>query len=277
MKTAILISGVYRPENVKIHVVINELSEAFPDTDVYFHTWDEYKHLVPDYLNVESCPEPILNYDAMLDPNPKDVGYRYNHSRQQLKYYEAGHSNHETNEKLDISNERLELLKKIGHSGTKQILGYADLYEKVQKLNKGYDCFIRTRWDISIQENVDFTPFLRQCEMGPIGISLPTCNYKYYPNFGNHIYDVTKDFHNDQFIFDLFLIHHKDHFDPSLVYELHKDKQLLPSEWGWYQVVVKPYNNKSRSYRGGAGVYRNYERFKEDTKKGRRWKSNEHR
>ena len=45
--------------------------------------------------------------------HPKDVGDRYNQSRQQLKYYEDGYSNHETNGKLDISNERLELLKKI--------------------------------------------------------------------------------------------------------------------------------------------------------------------
>ena len=257
MKTAILISGVYRPESVKIHVVLNELSEAFPDIDVYFHTWDEYKHLVPDYLNVESCPEPILNYDAMLDPDPKDVGDRYNLPRQQLKYYDAGYRLDDGSGKIDICMKRLKVFKKTRHSGTKQILGYADLYEKVKKLNKGYDRFIRTRWDVCIQENIDFTPFLKQCEVGPVGFAVPRTNTS-YPIFGKRIRDVTKDFSRDQYIFDLFLIHHKDHFDPSLVYELHKDKQLLPSEWGWHQVMVKPYNNKSRSYHGGAGVYRNY-------------------
>jgi len=266
MKTAILVSGVYRPESVRVHIVLNELSEAFPDTDVYFHTWDEHKHLVPDYLNVESCPEPTLNYDTMLDPDT-DIGGRYNYIRQQLKYYDAGYRLNDDSGKIDISKERLEKFISIRHSGTKQILGHADLYEKVKKLNKGYDRYIRTRWDVSIQENVDFTSFLRRCKIGPIGFATPAPAHRAYPKFRKHIRDDTSSF-NDRLLFDHLIIHHKDHFDPQLVYKLHKDKQLLPAEWGWYQVMVKPYDNNHKICQNGAGVYRNYEEKR---------KNNEHR
>lgn len=250
MKTAILVSGVYRPESVRVHIVLNELSEAFPDTDVFFHTWDEYKHLVPNYLNVESCPEPIINYDTLLDPDIDiGIGRRYKLTLQQLKHYDAG-------EKVTIHPTRMKKFITTRHNGTKQILGHADLYEKVKKLNKGYDRFIRTRWDVCIQENVDFTTFLEQSETGPIGFQFPVGNHP-YPDFGESPRLVSVG--SDQFLSDHLIIHHKDHFDPELVYKLHKDKQLLPGEWGWYQTMVKPYKNSFKVYQNGAGVYQLYE------------------
>jgi hypothetical protein len=255
MKTAILINGVYRPEYVKIHFVLNQILEKFPDIDVYFHTWDEHKHLVPRYLNVKSCPEPIIDYDAMVDPDVDISNERYNHWRQQIKYYEDGYRKDDGSGKVNISTRRLKNFAKYRYSGTKQILGYADLYEKVRKLNKGYDRFIRTRWDVCIQESADFTTFLRRCEMGPIGFAVPA--NRSYPHFFKSLRDLTKDKHFHEFFVDQLIIHHEDHFDPQLVYRLHKDKQLLPVEWGWYQVMIKAYKNNPKMYFGGAGIFQN--------------------
>lgn len=281
MKTAILISGVYRPEYVKIHFVLNQILEAFPDTDVYFHTWDEYKHLVPSYLNVESCPEPILNYDAMLDPDVNIPHFRYLDWRQQIKYYEAGYRKDDGSGKVTSSTRRMEgFAQTIRYSGTKQILGYADLYEKVKKLNKGYDRFVRARWDSTIQENVDFNHFLNLCQEGPVGFGFEA--NRTYPHWEESIRDVTELEYYDGYLPDLLIIHHKDHFDPQLVYKLHKDKQLLPSEWGWHQVMIKAYKNNPKMYWGGAGIFRsgNWEYLpgKIQMRKNRRKrKGNEHR
>jgi hypothetical protein len=263
MKTAILINGVYRPQCVKIHVVLNELLEAFPDIDLYLHTWDEYKYLVPDYLNVESCPEPIIHYNAMLDPDPPS-NIKYKSWRQQFIDYDAGYRKDDGSGKIQVSDDHRKKLQKH-FSSTKQILGYADLYEKVQKLNKGYDRFIRTRWDICVQEGVDFNHFLKLCTTGPIGFGAPT--NRSYPHFFKKLHQIREN-QKEEIISDQLIIHHKNHFDPQLVYRLHKDKQLLPSEFGWHQVLVKPYDVKSRSYENGAGLYRNYKEKR---------KNNEHR
>jgi hypothetical protein len=102
--------------------------------------------------------------------------------------------------------------------------------------------------------------------MGPIGFAVPA--NRSYPHFFKSLRDLTKDKHFHEFFVDQLIIHHEDHFDPQLVYRLHKDKQLLPSEFGWHQVLVKPYDVKSRSYENGAGLYRNYKEKR---------KNNEHR
>ena len=106
MKTAILVNGIYRPEDWSVESLLKNIEVVFPDTDVFFHTWDECLSDVPEGIKVESCPEPMLDYNPMQDPEPSKsphyIGRR------------------ETRKDEDIA-----------IRGTKQLVGYADLYEKV--------------------------------------------------------------------------------------------------------------------------------------------------
>lgn len=228
MKTAILVNGIYRPEDWSVESLLKNIEVVFPDTDVFFHTWDECLSDVPEGIKVESCPEPMLDYNPMQDPEPSKsphyIGRR------------------ETRKDEDIA-----------IRGTKQLVGYADLYEKV---NEGYDRFIRLRWDSVIDPKVDFSKLLDESCERPIGfMSRLHHRWSYDKSYGEIHESHGKE--RDCYLPDMMIFHHRDHFDPSLVYELHEDEKLWPSEWGWYQILCEPHgNNIHKTYHYGAKVAR---------------------
>ena len=48
------------------------------------------------------------------------------------------------------------------------------------------------------------------------------------------------------------IIHHRKHFDTKLATSLLRNKELLPNEWGWYQVLSAPYKVIHTSVHGFA-------------------------
>jgi hypothetical protein len=48
------------------------------------------------------------------------------------------------------------------------------------------------------------------------------------------------------------IIHHRKHFDVKQVTQLDKNCELLPNEWGWYQVLSAPYGGIHTSVHGFA-------------------------
>ena len=231
MKTAILVNGLYQPSSQTLGELIDNIEKVFPDTDVYFHTWEEYLSDIPKSIKVESCPEPIIHYDTLLDTKTPDT----------------------VNLNLDLKSRRETLRDhKRYQNSSKQIIGYADLYEKV---SDGYDTFIRLRWDTLIDTEIDFSSLLKKCKKKPIGFMTGKAGLQ--GNLKRQAERRSTDFLPDQMIF-----HHKDHFDPQLVHELHRSKKLLPSEWGYWQVLCRPHNLTHIPYEGGATIARRYNLYK---------------
>ena len=56
---------------------------------------------------------------------------------------------------------------------------------------------------------------------------------------------------------DTIVMHKEEHFDPKLVMQLHREKQLLSSEWGWWQVMSKPFGGDNHTcIYGGCHIIR---------------------
>lgn len=200
--------------------------DVFKPTDVFFHTWTGCRSTNPyDTLH---CPEPVLDYHPV-----DDVKVVCDHG------------------KFSIYKD-----KKITHDKTanrnKQLLGYADL---ISKIPTDYDLYIRARWETLTSTNFNYKKYIDiATSKGPVGFMIRRDRY--------HSIDddllVSQDRNDDwyQFLPDALIFHKREHFNADLVHELHKERNLLPAEWGWYQIMSKPFGDIHTSVHGGADVAR---------------------
>ena len=142
----------------------------------------------------------------------------------------------------------------------KQILAYADLLSKVPD---DFDVLIRTRWDVLVSGKANFRPYIEKAyEEGPVG-------FMSRPKRG-HIVDQLIELPKEDtqqvlkfklddwygYLPDNMIMHRREHFDSDLVKKLHKEKNLAPAEFGWYQVMSEPYGDIHTSVHGGAMLVR---------------------
>ena len=137
--------------------------------------------------------------------------------------------------------------------GTVPILQHCDL---LRKIPKEYNLIIRCDWNTQIDRQVDLHHWYRKAfEQGPIGFMVRDNRG---PNFGSgKLQELPKDendINNDWFHFlpSSLIIHHRKHFDVKQVTQLDKNCELLPNEWGWYQVLSAPYGGIHTSVHGFA-------------------------
>ena len=239
MKTAILVTGQYRPYVKDANLLMKKMQSVFK-TDMYFHTWNQHVPTTPiEYHNrLSYCKEPELDYHPV-----NDVAYVAKHG------------------KFDNYQKKRLLNDKMQHA-SKQILGYADLLSKIPD---DFDILIRTRWDILVSKEVNFKPYLEKAyEQGPVGfmtrgsrrhnidelIELPTDGQRARA-------DIPFEF-DDWYghLPDNLIMHRREHFDIERVKKLHKEKNLVPAEWGWYQIMSEPYGDIHTSVHGGAVIVR---------------------
>tara|TARA_B100000902_G_C27124751_1_gene820513 strand:+ start:69 stop:764 length:696 start_codon:yes stop_codon:yes gene_type:complete len=231
MKLALCIHGLYRPNIYPIpkHLIIN-LIKTFSTADVYYHTWSNKIESIPiEYIGkLENCTEPKINYHPIVDSKT-----------------DCKHAKWENYKKQKL------LFDKMQHA-SKQILGYADL---ISKINKKYDVIIRARWDTQISTDIDFGPYLKEALEHPIGfMTRPTRRHNL-----NELIEVDKTNEADDwfcYLADVLIFHSPKHFDPKYVHKLHKEENLWPCEWGWWQVMSEPYGDIHNCYHGGAVIAR---------------------
>jgi hypothetical protein len=236
MKTAILVTGQYRP-HVKDAQILMKKVEAVFKTHMFFHTWsdDAVKIPIEFHNRLVYCAEPELDY------HPHDIEWIGKHGKWEPY----------VNKKLRRS--------AVQHQN-KQILAYADLLSKVPD---DFDVLIRTRWDVLVSEKVNFKPYLEKAyEEGPVGFMIRG-------NRGHNLDKLVELPKNDTqqpiefkmddwygYLPDSLTMHKREHFDIDLVKRLHKEKNLAPAEWGWYQVMSEPFGDIHTSIHGGAAIMR---------------------
>jgi hypothetical protein len=240
MKLAVCMNGLFR-NHVKPHVGVlhKRFHEKFPTADFYYHTWTEFENTVPSQYK--------MNQDYFFtDPEPKLKYHPISDSKTNCKHgkwhpYKSGN-----------------LMRHKTQNGSKQILGYAMMHKNIQK---EYDVVIRARWDTALDEQVDFTPYIEMAyEEGPVGFSIrgkrgPSGKDGKVKIVEKTDYDPMDDWFG--YLQDALIIHKQEHFDPDYVLQLHKDENLWPAEWGWYQVMSLPYgDNIHTSCHGGAYIAR---------------------
>ncbi len=239
-KIAISFTGLYRP-NIQIPPMQSiELMKKKFGADLYFHTWYGREHEVPEIYRTQigkffPSKEPKMEYHPVFDPepttNPKHHWYK--------KTRFDGH-------------------KTI--NGNKQIISYAQLFEMIPKK---YDIYIKTRWDTTINPVFNFHQFYPLLEEGPVGFMTrgQGPNAHDYTSEKHKVVPKTKsktennDWHD--MLSDTMIMHKEEHFDPKLVMKLHREKQLLSSEWGWWQVMSKPFGGDNHTcVYGGCHIIR---------------------
>jgi hypothetical protein len=247
MKIAIGISGLYRnnvggngvrrrPVSVSSNLL--EMKNKFK-ADMYYHTWDTELNKIPlEYRsgNFFTTPEPIMEYHPIFDPKPTRSPKHHWYRRTKTDGDKTLH-------------------------GNKQIIGYSNLFDKIPN---DYDLYIRTRWDCSINPNFDFESWYDVAlNEGPVGFMIRTSGLNKYDfrNTKGHMVPKTEDInqHTDWFeqLADNLIIHTREQLDTSLVYDLHEQRQLLGAEWGWWQVMSKPYGGTIHtSVYGGVNLER---------------------
>ena len=241
MKIAVGISGIYRPRVGSVEKNIEQIQRKF-DADMYYHTWDEYEKDIPAEYKMNTgvsfftSPEPIVKYHPIYDPAPTN-------NRKHAWYIKTRDPR-----------------TKFKHSN-KQIIGYCNLYDNIPK---NYDLYIRTRWDVMINTKFHFYEwFDNAINSGPVGFMIRESGPNYFDFHKNEgrmvVKDESNENHNDwyQMLSDSLIIHSSEHLDTKRVYQLHEEKQLIGAEWGWWQVMSKPYGGLGHtSVYGGARLLR---------------------
>jgi len=231
MKIAVCVNGIYR-DKINIHpdILDQKRREIFPTADFYYHTWESDVDRIPKKYQEKLfyCKEPKMTYHPVSDTN-----------------YPCKHGKFERYREKNIFHNKTQ-------HGSKQILGYADL---ISKIPNDYDIIIRTRFDVEIA-NTDYSKYLEIAKnKGPVGFMIrPAKGHEI-----NKVYDVPKDDPNADwygYLPDQLIMHSPKHFDPNFVFDLHAQKNLLPVEWGWYQVMSEPYGYIHSSFWGICSIVR---------------------
>lgn len=224
MRVGVIVNGIPRknPDGL-----MKKMRTQWSEYDIYYHTWEGQK--TPKGLSVITCPEPELTYHPIYDTERENQNFKYQYYRNNRKKVRAKHFDKQ-------------------HHAFKQIIGYADAYDKIG--GDEYDVLIRTRWDLRVS-NFDWSEYIeRAYEEGPVGTmfrskrkdseSLPVVE--------------TDDENRVQFLPDIMIMHRAEDFDSLYVRHLYETQELWGAEWGWWQVLSEPYGDNHLSLRGGAKV-----------------------
>lgn len=125
---------------------------------------------------------------------------------------------------------------------TKQILGHTRL---VATIPKQYTTIIRLRYDTYINSSVNWTALIKEVQRtgNPVGGSAPRYENAIQDLDFNHMpvqlhKPLDCRFCKQKYMWDHVQIHQRHSLDK--VEALYREKKLLPSEWGWYQVLSTP-------------------------------------
>jgi len=250
MKVAVCLSGICRG---KVQRNLQELRKHFP-YDYFFSTWEgreeEAKKLLPGE-EILTFPEPKMHYHPVIDI-PEEL-VTTPKMRIHRKNYNAGqYSNRTDGYGVNMRTRTL--------NHTKQILAHA---YQLQTLDPSYDMIIRVRYDVLVSDKVDFTKYLNDSynNREAIGFGVRGTRHKTIHAFK----EVEKVYPNEMtpshvshdwgwYLMDPLIFHPRSMFDIGRTLKLHEEKKLMAAEWGWYQILSKPYGDNHRCIYGGAQI-----------------------
>lgn len=224
MTIAVCVSGI--SSKVAEHKKVIELQKKIFPYKFFFHQWEDYPR--PD---VEEClytPEPTWNYHVITEAKIKPECKIYE------RYTRPGG-------KL----ERKGLASQFRYSAN-QLISHAQL---VDSLPEEYTHIIRCRFDTLVSTKVNFQKY--------IDMLLDGWTVGFYTGGKNNptpIHTLTEYDHTGPRckwrLFDHLLFHPRERL--KNVFKMKETKELLGSEWGWYQVLIHQWGDlKYKNIYGG--------------------------
>lgn len=243
MKVAVCVSGIPRSgigaresANQNIERNFKNLKKNFPEADFFLGTWRQYEKVIQKELPNHSYllfDEPEAHYHPYLDMLPTDM------VSDKMRMF------------ANIYRKKRDLHERTRHQA-KQILCHAMM---VDNLPTTYDVIIRTRYDTFTYPYANFNNYLQVVHETKVVIGF-ACLKWHHQTFDKDT-ELNKDIPQQnenlkQYLLDHLIIHHRDSIDTKHVYNLYENKKLCPAEFGWYQILSKPYNDNHRCISGWA-------------------------
>ena len=225
MQLAVCLTGV----NDKKSNIVEQVHKIFNGCNLYYHTFTNQTHL----LNVRDAERLFTMHYPKWHYHPMDVS---NVKHGKFKKYQE--------QKL--------LWDKL-YYGLVPIMSHSDCLKKIPPR---FDLIIRLDYNTILDPQINMNHWLRKAyEKGPVGFMI---RENRGPQFGQgRVMEIDKSTPNPQddwygFLPSTMILHHRKHFDHSLVRKRVKDCTLAPAEWGWYQVLSEPYGDIHTSVHGFA-------------------------
>lgn len=226
MRVAVCVSGICH-DNVDVAKCVSLLKAKFPNADFYYTTWSQYQSVFEQAFPNEHCvyfDEPAMHYHPYTDiPADQYVSPHQADNTIALRAYEFG--------------------EPMRHH-TKQILSHFWLANTIKDK---YDVIVKARYDLDISEQADFTSyvedsFVNQRVHGFAGYMRNLDQLIEYEQITSNYYST--------YLVDQLIIHPASLVDVELVTRLHEQKLLQGAEYGWYQVLSKPYDVNHQCWEG---------------------------
>ena len=231
MKIAVCVSGTVKTDNPNGDLLKNNrrLIEKFPEADFYYATWDSYKDIFNKLFPNYKCSyfkEPEISYHPYFGINSKN--YVSKHFPEFVKWVK-----------------KKPFRKEWTRHHTKQILIHSML---VKSLPKHYDIIVRTRFDVFIHRSANFNEYIKDTFDRKRVNSFATTKAKMF----NTLYesDMTEGSRMKNWMLDQLIIHRGDMLNHEEISKLHENKLLHPAEFGWYQVLSKPFGDNHVNHHG---------------------------
>jgi len=224
MNIAICISGV----NDKNSNILKELDKKFgPGVNYYYHTFTNKTNLIPKDIpehRLFTMHYPKWHYHPMESQPPC--------KHEKFQQY--------------LENKKL---KDSMYFGIVPILAHANLLKKIPA---HHDLIVRVDWNTRLDLQVDVQHWIRMAyEKGPVGFMTRKGRGAQFGS-GKWSEADRKNKADDWYGYlpsDL-IIHRRHHFCHKTVREGVNEHRLYPSQWGWYQVCSKPWNDIHHSVHG---------------------------
>lgn len=265
MKVAVLINGNYHPylRRVGLHRNIEKFQKIFSECDIYYQTWDdiEDRHIfkgVDVDLKFVSKPDTV-DYDPFVlasENLPTDV------------FKGIG--------RLTKTSDRAVALR------TFSCLQHLSLSKQYNSIPKGYDFYIRLRWDAYIADNFPLKDILKLAEDNVIGIAAhnnhPSIRKKFIVKSNNEytrvqsmrrglkehidkglycLIDADNDYeknHWNGFLGDFLIVFKEEDMEGFDIEESYRNKELYGAEYGWHQILCR--KRKHINIDGLVGIHR---------------------
>ena len=241
MKVAVCYSGLCEAKDWNL--TSQSVKHHF-DYPTFYSTWGSCERFMPD-VKYTSYVEPTMEYHPIEDIHKKLLPPKLQYNKKKMAKEAPGYGPH---------------YKTVTRNQTKPILSHA---HQLDELDSSFDMIVRVRFDTYLSPKVDFTEYLHKAYNEHVAIGFGT-RVTRHPNLYefeeiDHIYpDRRKNLSQDwaYYLMDPLILHRRDMFKVGMAWRYHDQKELLPAEYGWYQMLSAPYNSNHLSIYGGAQLER---------------------
>ena len=266
MKVAVLINGNYHPylRRQNLHENIEKFQRIFSECDIYYQTWDDPqdRHIFKDVdidLKFVSKPDPV-DYDPFI--------------------YASQNLPAEVFDGISRFSKTSDIALKLRKFSCLQHISLSKQYNSIPK---GYDFYIRLRWDAYLNDNFPLKDILKLAEDNVIGIATANnhdsirkrwnvkSNNEYERvrsvrrGLKEHIdrglyclIDADNDYHSNRwnsFLSDFLIVFKEKDMEGFDIEDSYSNKGLYGAEYGWHQILCR--KRKHINIDGIVSIYRN--------------------